>query len=79
MPLEDLALYAIGLILLIGAIGAGLFIALEVMSLLRDIFRDRRREDNGGAAVSPQRRIKPFRDKGTVERLIAYFKRPDKK
>jgi hypothetical protein len=80
MPLEDLALYAVGAVLLLGAVGAGFFILSEVISLLRDIFRNiGQGESTYGGPLPAERRIKPFRDRGTVERLIAYFRRPAKK
>lgn len=76
MPLETLALYAVAGILLVGATTASFFIVSEVITLARDIARNRERaaDDFGDRTTLPERRITPFRDRNTVERLIAYFR-----
>jgi hypothetical protein len=81
MPFDDLVLYGISAVLLISAIVASMFMLVEVVRLFRDFVRNRDRASGGRdeADFTGGRRIVPFRDRGTVERLIAYFTRAEKR
>lgn len=76
---ENVALAVIGVILLLLAVAATYVIIQEVIRLFADIGHNRDLAvDDEEEAAQPARRIKPFRDRGTVERLIGYFSKQDK-
>jgi hypothetical protein len=80
MPVQDLALYGIGAVLFLVAVAVSFLIFSEVIQLVRDIIRNRNRTtDDYPQGSAPPRRITPFRDRGTVERLISYFTRQDRR
>lgn len=80
MPFENVGLYGIGAFLFLVAIATSYFMFSEVIQLLRDIVRNRMRapDDYDEGSARPIRQIVPFRDRGTIERLIAYFTRRDR-
>jgi hypothetical protein len=74
MSLDNLILYGIGAILFMMAVLATYFIVGEISQLARDILRNRGvASDQADDSSAPRRRITPFKDRGTVERLIGYF------
>ena len=81
MSIDNLLLYGIGAILFLAAIAASFFMFSEVIELVRDVVRNRfgPSDDYDEGGSSSGRRIVPFRDRGTVERLIAYFTRHDRR
>ena len=80
MPVQALAVYGIGAVLFLIAVAVSFLMFSEVVQLVRDIARNRNRLPGDHAQPSaPPRRITPFHDRGTVERLIDYFTRPDQR
>jgi hypothetical protein len=49
----------------------------EVARILRDVVSNREpdMEELFGGQNQPGRRITPFRDRGTIERLVSFFRR----
>ena len=76
---DNVALLLISAILLLLASVATYFIVQEIIQLVADIGHNRALSiDDEEESSGPQRRITPYRDRGTVERLIGYFSRQDK-
>ena len=71
---DNVALVLISAILLLLACVATYFIVQEIIQLVSDIGHNRALAvDDEDVSAEPSRRITPYRDRGTVERLIGYF------
>jgi hypothetical protein len=72
-----LLLWAIAALLTLGAGGLGFLLVREVARILRDVVSNREpdMEELFGGQNQPGRRITPFRDRGTIERLVSFFRR----
>ena len=76
---DNVLLLLISAILLLLATVTTYFIVQEIIQLLADISHNRALSiDEEEEPAGPPRRITPFRDRGTVERLIGYFSKQDK-
>ena len=75
MQLEQILLLVTAVVLTLVALGAGYFVGAEIIRIIRDVTSPSPDSDNGqdqGWAGS-LRRIIPFRDRKTVQRIIDHL------
>lgn len=76
MAFQTILLWGIAVVLTALAGVLGFFMFREVVRIMRDVVTNRapRTDDLYGDVGEPARRITPFRDRGTVERLVDFFR-----
>jgi len=76
---DNVVLVLISALLLLCAVVASYFIIQEIVRLVADIGENRAMSlEDEEESTDTSRRITPYRDRGTVERLIGYFSKQDK-